>query len=116
MIGNGDGDAIYQHFESLIEHNFTSLKAEILLINTIKVLIKVLKTLKKNKNRIRKKVQEKIEVSSIIEIIPDINIVQTLKYLQLDEFLHKIWEIKCNKGPIREGISYNISDGADGIH
>ena len=55
-------------------------------------------------------------MSSIIEIIRDINIVQTLKYLQLDKFLHKIWEIKCNKGPIREGISYNISDGADGIH
>ena len=55
-------------------------------------------------------------MSSIIEIIRDINVMQTLKYLQLDKFLHKIWEIKCNKGPIREGISYNISDGADGIH
>ena len=118
MIGNGDGDAICQHFESLIEHNFTILSKQKFSwpINTIKVLIKVLEIDKKSKNRKRKKVQKKIEVSSIIEIIGDINVVQTFKYLQLDKFLHKIREIKCNKGPIREGISYNISDGADGIH
>ena len=74
------------------------------------------RNLKKKEKWKREIVQEKIEVSSIIEIIRDINIVQTFQYLQLDKFLHKIWEIKCNKGPIREGISDNISDGADGIH
>ena len=50
MIGNdGDGDAIYQHFESLIEHNFTILSKQKFArpINTIKVLIKVLEILKK---------------------------------------------------------------------
>ena len=49
MIGNGDGDAICQHFESLIEHNFTILSKQKFSrpINTIKVLIKVLEIFKK---------------------------------------------------------------------